>query len=240
MKLSDLGLPFKESGIEWRIGQAGKNVGGTVWATCLAYVSARAIMHRLDEVCGPDGWRTEYVIHPTGVICKLSIKCGSEWVCKEDGAEQTDIEAFKGGISSALKRAGSVWGIGRYLYDLESGFATIVPKGTPGAKFGKLPDGTVFYWNPPKIPDWALPAEKTQNIPPVSEPRKINSPVIGLSRVQLGSAIMRVAEEIRLGEQEMFQWITERYKKPMKDLTIAEMEDFRGVLETEKLQGVQS
>lgn len=178
MDLKLLVLPFKESGIEWRIGQAGKTGAGGIWATCLAYVSARAIMHRLDEVCGPDGWKVEYSILPQGVICRLSIKCGGEWITKEDGAEQTEIESFKGGISSALKRAGSAWGIGRYLYDLESGFATIVQKNAPGARYAKLPEkigSDVFYWNPPTLPDWALPSDKEEApIPP--EPPKPRRP----------------------------------------------------------------
>lgn len=172
MNLNNLGLPFKESGIEWRIGQAGKTGAGGVWATCLAYVSARAIMHRLDEVCGPQNWKTEYVIHHShGVICRLGIKIGDEWVVKEDGAEQTEIEPFKGAISGALKRAGSAWGIGRYLYDLESGFATICQKGAPGARYAKTKEGEVFYWTPPQLPAWALPAPlEATPVPP--EPRK--------------------------------------------------------------------
>ena len=120
-------------------------------------------MHRLDSVCGPENWKTEYVIHSEGVICKLSIRIAGEWVCKEDGAEQTEVEKFKGGLSSALKRAGSVWGIGRYLYDLESGFAVIVQKGTGGARYAKLPQdkgGDVFYWKAPGLPAWALPSDK--------------------------------------------------------------------------------
>ncbi len=161
MNLSELKKPFPESEIEWRVGQCGKN-GSGVWASCLAYVSARAIMNRLDDVCGPENWRAEYSfingvtgIDP-GVICKLSIKVGDAWVTKEDGAEQTDIESFKGGISSALKRAGSAWGIGRYLYGLDSAYAKVVTD-KKGANWGKSKDGTEFFWLPPALPAWALP-----------------------------------------------------------------------------------
>jgi hypothetical protein len=89
---------------------------------------------------------------------------GNEWVTKEDGAEQTDLESFKGGLSSAIKRAAVVWGIGRYLYDLEEGYAEIVEKGTKGAHYGKLPDktgGDQFHWFPPRLPSWALPKQET-------------------------------------------------------------------------------
>jgi len=158
--LKKLALPFHENEIEWRIGQCGKKGNGQIWATCMAYVQARAIMNRLDDVCGAQNWRVSYSFIPSsqgttaGVISQLSIYVDGIWVTKEDGAEQTNIESFKGGISSALKRAGSVWGIGRYLYGLEQGFAQI---DDGGSQWGKTKDGTEFYWNPPRLPAWALP-----------------------------------------------------------------------------------
>jgi hypothetical protein len=42
------------------------------------------------------------------------------WVRKSDGAGETQVEGEKGAISDALKRAAVKWGIGRYLYDLDS------------------------------------------------------------------------------------------------------------------------
>src|ERR1700722_16092206 len=143
MNLELLKAPFPADEIEWRVAQAGMR-DGQPWAMCLAYVQARSIMDRLDQVCGPANWTSEYSFIPgsqgmsAGVICKLSILCGEQWVTKEDGAEQTDIESFKGGISSALKRAGSAWGIGRYLYGLESGFAEIVEKRTKRARWAQI------------------------------------------------------------------------------------------------------
>jgi hypothetical protein len=157
MNLADLGKPFKEEEIEWRLAQCGKAKTGQIWGQCLAYITARAIMDRLDLVCGPENWKVRYDILPTGVLCHLSIRVVDQWIEKTDGAEQTEIEAFKGGISSALKRAGSVWNMGRYLYGLESGFVEIVDKKTKGAKYGKTKEGEVFYWLPPLLPDWALP-----------------------------------------------------------------------------------
>lgn len=158
--LLELGIPFEENEIEWRIGQTGKS-NGNVWANALAYVSARAIMDRLDKVVGPGNWKVRYYFPITdAMICELSIKCGEEWITKEDGAEQTDIESFKGGISSSLKRAGSAWGIGRYLYNLEASFVEIVQKGSKGARWGQTSEKQgkeTFFWIAPKLPDWALP-----------------------------------------------------------------------------------
>lgn len=162
MNLSDLDLPFPEDAIEWRILQSGKT-GDKFWGMAAAYASARAVMDRLDLVCGKAKWRSDYYPMPAepgvspGIICNLSILIGDEWITKQDGSEQSDNDPFKGGISGALKRAAVHWGIGRYLYDLEQGFVTIVEKGTKGAKMGQTKDKARFYWVPPKLPEWALP-----------------------------------------------------------------------------------
>lgn len=168
MDLNKLKAPFKEEEVEWRLDQVGSK-DGRVWGRCLAYVSARAIMDRLDEVCGPENWKPKYdFIAEKGVICSLSIKIFSDWITKEDGAEATDFEPFKGGISSALKRAGNVWGMGRYLYGVESGFIQVVDRTTDGARYGKTKEGVPFYWTPPQLPDWALPPK------PVLPPKTSN------------------------------------------------------------------
>lgn len=54
MNLDQLDASFASEDIEWRIQQAGKNNNG-IWTKVLAYVTNRAIMKRLDEVCGKAG-----------------------------------------------------------------------------------------------------------------------------------------------------------------------------------------
>lgn len=155
MDLKRLTEVFVPTDIEWRVQRSGKGSKG-VWAMVLAYVTNRAIQQRLDDVCGPENWKNEFVKAPDGgVLCGISIKTSSgEWVTKWDGAENTDIEAVKGGLSGSMKRAAVQWGIGRYLYNLDATFATITDD---GKNSGKLKDGTFFKWNPPTLPDWALP-----------------------------------------------------------------------------------
>lgn len=133
MNLDELDAPFASEDIEWRIQQAGKNNNG-IWAKVLAYVTNRAIMKRLDEVCGKAGWRNEYRDIPNngGVECGISIKVEGEWITKWDAAENTQVEAVKGGRSGAMKRAAVQWGIGRYLYNLEEGFAVVSATRAPG------------------------------------------------------------------------------------------------------------
>jgi len=176
MNLKDLAKPFPAKDIEWRIQSSGKNDKG-IWAMCLAYVTNRAIMDRLDEVCGPENWKNDFAPAPEGgILCGISIKCGDEWVTKWDGAENTQVEAIKGGLSSAMKRAGSQWGIGRYLYNLDTGWADIATNGKFSAK---TKDNTWFKWNPPALPSWALPdgtkVEPKKKEKPARQPMSLES-----------------------------------------------------------------
>lgn len=206
MNLELLKAPFPEDQIEWRIGQCGKKGNGHVWAMCLAYVQARAVMDRLDEACGVDNWDVRYRILKedglqSGIIATIGIYMGSQWVYKEDGAEQTDIESFKGGLSSALKRAGSAWGIGRYLYDLEAGFAQISERGVEGAKWAKTKDGHEFHWLPPRLPQWALPSGHKAVVIPHVTPGTVhpNDGAKGFTpeyRIPFGNFSGRALEEI--------------------------------------------
>lgn len=157
---------FAADAIEWRIQQAGEK-NGRVWAITVPYVTNRAIQMRLDEVVGPENWRNEFRPGPDGgVMCGLSIRVGDEWVTKWDGAENTDVEGVKGGLSGAMKRAAVQWGIGRYLYGLEENFAHVHDNG----RFrGKLPEkfgGRTFRWNPPELPSEVLPIRGEAPIAP--------------------------------------------------------------------------
>lgn len=86
----------------------------------LPFITARGIQQRLDDVFGVDGWTPEYTVVPEmGVICTIHCKQGDVKITKSDGAEFSQVSGLKGGISGALKRAASVMGIGRYLYDVK-------------------------------------------------------------------------------------------------------------------------
>lgn len=174
MNLELLDAPFPSEDIEWRIQQAGKS-GEKIWAKVLAYVTNRAIMKRLDEVCGKAGWRNEYRDIPNngGVECGISIKVEGEWITKWDAAENTQVEAVKGGRSGAMKRAAVQWGIGRYLYNLEEGFATVSTQRANGYHYARSKEVGTFYWQPPALPAWALPLTvslKTESAESMREP----------------------------------------------------------------------
>lgn len=167
MNLKQLANPFPEEDIEWRVSRSG-NSNGKVWCNVLAYITARAIMSRLDEVVGPENWKnTGQIITEVrpGAFCVqvgISILVGGEWITKYDVSEPTQVEPAKGGFSGAMKRAGAQWGIGRYLYHLDETFAEVAEKGGKGWNYARLPEksgGGVYHWKPPKLPAWALPKE---------------------------------------------------------------------------------
>lgn len=117
-----LAAPFPPEEVSWRLGSISKE---KMKGMALAYLDARAVMDRLDAVCNPAGWQDKYS-HANGkTVCDIGIKCGDEWIWKADGAGDSDIEAEKGALSDAFKRAAVRWGIGRYLYSLESPWVEI-------------------------------------------------------------------------------------------------------------------
>jgi hypothetical protein len=108
-----LKAPFPPDAVSWRA----QSLYGSK-ALALAYIDARDVMRRLDDVCGPENWQDSYAETPRGrVICTISIRVGKDWIAKSDGAGDTAVEGEKGGVSDAFKRAAVKWGIGRYLYD---------------------------------------------------------------------------------------------------------------------------
>ncbi|MEI2356278.1 Rad52/Rad22 family DNA repair protein [Mesobacillus zeae] len=155
--MSALQAPFPSKDIEWRVSRSGANNNGK-WAFVLAYVTNRAIQARLDDVFGPAGWKNSYQEFKEGIVCTISCMIEGHWIEKADGAEQTDIESLKGGLSNAMKRAAVQWGIGRYLYRLDGMFVEVFNDKREGAfRVNDKKNSVSGYWFPPTLPSWALP-----------------------------------------------------------------------------------
>jgi hypothetical protein len=168
--MKELNKEFPQEELEWRVIRSGTNAKG-VWAIVAPYVQSRAIMNRLDSVVGPEGWQVKHHAYQNGVITSLGIKVGDEWIWKDDGAGFTDVESFKGGISDGLKRAGVVWGIGRYLYDLPTPmFASFDDNGKYSAKIGDK----YYKWNPPHISE----STQTHEEAPESTPEQMKDIIV--------------------------------------------------------------
>lgn len=102
----------------------------------LDYVDARYVMKRLNEVVGPENWKTTPpVFGPAGqVSIGIAIRVDGEWIDKWDGAGETDIEGEKGAQSDAFKRAGVRWGLGLDLYpDAANHQGAAEPRPSPAA-----------------------------------------------------------------------------------------------------------
>lgn len=117
---------FPPERISWRVGSTTKD---KTKGLALAYIDARDVMQRLDDVMGPANWSDSYRDDNGTTMCALSLRIDGEWITKEDGSGDTDVEAEKGAVSKALVRAAVKWGIGRYLYDLDSPWVAIEPMG---------------------------------------------------------------------------------------------------------------
>lgn len=122
--------PFRSDQISWRIGSTSDKNPDRPVGMALAYIDARDVMDRLDEVCGPENWQDHYQETAKGrMMCTLSLRIDGEWIDKTDGAGDSDVESEKGAISDSLKRAAVKWGIGRYLYQLDSPWVAIEKRG---------------------------------------------------------------------------------------------------------------
>lgn len=118
-------------------------------AMALAYIDARVIQDRLDEVLGVEGWQDEYTrLEDGSVICKLRLRLGNEWITKMDvgsPSEQPDGgDRTKAAFSDALKRAAVKFGIGRYLYRLPQVWCDYDPQKKQ-------------FTRTPTLPAWAQP-----------------------------------------------------------------------------------
>lgn len=82
-------------------------------------------------------------------ICGISVwdDDKKEWITKWDGADDTNFEKTKGGLSDSMKRAAGQWGVGRYLYELPSQWVDVEESyGTVVIKRGCVP----------QLPAWAF------------------------------------------------------------------------------------
>ena len=135
--------PFPASVVGWKA-QTVKNNR----ALAVAYIDARDVMDRLDDVFGVGGWQDTYSPMGDGVLCALAVRIDGEWVEKQDvgsPSEQPDAgDRAKAAVSDALKRAAVKFGVGRYLYSLPTLWADYDPTKKQLAA-------------PPQLPAWAMP-----------------------------------------------------------------------------------
>lgn len=130
----ELARPFAAEDLEWRLQKTFESTGQML-GIAVPFVTNRAIMNRLDSVVGPENWYNEFKPwHAAGKkeaqICGISIYFEERgFITKWDGAEDSDIEPIKGGLSDSMKRAAVQWGIGRILYNMDTVLVDVERRG---------------------------------------------------------------------------------------------------------------
>ena len=152
-----LGAPFEASEVKWKP----QSVSGNR-AMAIAYVDARVVMDRLDDVLGVFGWQDHYSFLPDGsVMCALKVLIDGVWIEKHDvGGESSqpdEGDRRKAAVSDALKRAAVKFGVGRYLYRLK-------PQWMDYDQQKKV------LLKVPALPSWALPGAEQPPAPPIAPP----------------------------------------------------------------------
>ena len=140
-----LAAPFPSALVRWRAVEVDEQNGQ---ALVVPYVEAAAVMDRLDQVVGPEGWSYDFELLPDGTVKgKLTVlgitKCNRGAVV---GDNISAADKVKGDASDGLKRAAVLFGIGRYL-------ARVGPVRVPY-------DPARRAFEPPQLPDWALPEDE--------------------------------------------------------------------------------
>ena len=131
------------------------------------------------------------------------------------------MEATKGGLSDAMKRAAYQWGIGRYLYDLPDVWVEIEQKGK-----------SYVIKKTPSLPKWALPVDSvtapttsTDTPKTDSKPKEVQDSVISDSEYKgiINLAVSKHGEAE--GKECLKDYLTERGLKSLKEMKKSKIVD---------------
>ncbi|PTA66915.1 Rad52/Rad22 family DNA repair protein [Deinococcus arcticus] len=142
-----LAAPFPARRVLWRAQNFSRD---RTTARMVAYVDARTVMDRLDEVC-PDAWEFDVEFLPgplpaaRGRLTVLGLTR-----CDVGEAGEGDAATLKAAASDALKRCAVHFGVGRYLYDLPSPWVAWDEERRAPAEL-------------PRLPEWALSEDERPN-----------------------------------------------------------------------------
>ncbi len=189
----EFGKPFPASDVSWRLQYVNEQ---RMQGIAVPYLDARAVADRLDEVVGQNRWKDSYTPWHESVsgkktkssqLCTISIYDDElgQWIDKTDGAEDSDIEAVKGGLSDAFKRAAVKWNIGRYLYSFNTvwvaaearGNSFVIPE-SENAKLEKAYNDTVarMFGTPAPKQTTTQPTQKQNTQPQPVQQKQAETP----------------------------------------------------------------
>ncbi len=122
-----LAEPFEPADVDYRPQGKPSSRNGKDYARCLAYVDARAVATRLDDVVGIDGWQFNWepVASAGGKVTAAKGTLAIHGISKSDVGDGDATETTKASVSDALKRCAVLWGLGRYLYGMPAEWAEV-------------------------------------------------------------------------------------------------------------------
>ena len=101
------------------------------------YISARAVICRLDELLGNENWYDSYILSPNGVLCKLSITLEGKTSSKEGVVIFAEYTAKRYAPSLAFAKAAAKFGLGRTIICSEEIWVSLEDK-KPQEAVGKI------------------------------------------------------------------------------------------------------
>jgi len=141
--LEKLAEPFDPSEIDWKPQATNRD---KTKALAVAYIDARAVAERLDQVVEGD-WAFDWEQGDNGSVKgKLTI-CGTTRCDVGEPGDGPQGKTPKAAVSDALKRSAVLFGVGRYLYRLP-------------AQWLAYDESRKKFTQKPKLPDWAIPGRK--------------------------------------------------------------------------------
>jgi hypothetical protein len=203
---SQLEEPFDPTEIKWRVTATSTQQtkrGPQKRGQLVAYADQRAYTDRLNQVFGEWGWTRDYNVQvaqnferrspgdkaQTSVAAKVVVVSrvtihglgthtgvGEEWADDQNAATRAEAQAFK--------RACACFGLGRYLYDLETTWADLDQYNRPVET--------------PSLPDWARPgyAEREAQRRQQQEAHRKNQPRQGLVQQEMLAKVGELCQKV--------------------------------------------
>ena len=181
--------------VKFRIGRKYAN---NQRAHMLAYVDARYVQDRLDDVIGAENWSNDFQVIDNTLFCSITVVFpDGKVVTKTDCGTESNVEKEKGEASDAFKRSAVMLGIGRDLYDLPNHYnmhANLNEKGFPPKDW--TPQGWGDHNHNEHNSHVQATLEPTSSIKPQPSTEKPKEPASDVNPAEEKSDLQEYADEI--------------------------------------------
>ena len=222
---------LKADEIECRVGTCSER-----GVSLLLYKDARCDMALLDETVGPECWDCRYESIEGKLFCIVGVKCGKEWIFKEDVGVPSNMESTKGEASDAFKRACFKWGIGRELYTAPFIWVPADKCNITKGKNGKPQCYDDFRVTEMEVSDGEIVKLTIRNMKRRgevvygSEPKQQEKKPSRYARI---AELKQTAIDLGISEDGIKEWLDATFGKPMAEFT--DQEIYRTVVHLEEV-----